>query len=58
MCTVIAVLSMLIGGIKIIDQTEVGVIKTFGRVDRTISGGLNFVNPISDLSLIHISNRQ
>lgn len=47
-CAVIAALSMLIGGIKIIDQTEVGVIKTFGRVDRTISGGLNFVNPISD----------
>ncbi len=41
-------IAMLIGGIKIIDQTEVGVIKTFGRVDHTISGGLNFVNPISD----------
>lgn len=47
-CAVIAVLSMLIGGIKIVDQTEIGIVKTFGRVDRTIAGGLNFVNPISD----------
>lgn len=47
-CMVIFAITMLAGGIKIIDQTEVGVIKTFGRVDHTISGGLNFVNPISD----------
>lgn len=44
----VALLTMLICGIKIIDQTEVGVVKTFGRVDHTISGGMNFVNPISD----------
>ena len=30
------------------DQTEVGIVKVFGKVDHTISGGLNFVNPISD----------
>lgn len=47
-CALIAALSMLLGGIRIIDQTEVGIVKTFGRIDRTISGGLNFVNPISD----------
>lgn len=47
-CVGMATLVMLICGIKIIDQTEVGVVKTFGRVDHTISGGLNFVNPISD----------
>ena len=47
-CLVIAVLATLLGGIRIMDQTEVGVVKTFGRVDHTISGGLNFVNPISD----------
>lgn len=47
-CMAIFAIAMLVGGIKIIDQTEVGVIKTFGRVDHTISGGLNFVNPISD----------
>lgn len=42
------ILSMLIGGIKIIDQTEVGIVKTFGRIDHTIDGGLNFVNPLTD----------
>lgn len=45
---VVVLISTIIGGVKIIDQTEVGVVKTFGRVDHTISGGLNFVNPISD----------
>lgn len=44
----IAALAMLIGGIRIMDQTEVGVVKVFGKVDHTISGGLNFVNPFSD----------
>lgn len=47
-CAVIFALSMVIGGIHIMDQTEVGIVKTFGRVDHTISGGLNFVNPITD----------
>lgn len=40
--------SMLIGGIRIMDQTQIGIVKTFGRVDHTITGGLNFVNPITD----------
>ena len=47
-CVVIFGIAMLVSGIKIIDQTEIGVVKTFGRVDHTISGGLNFVNPITD----------
>lgn len=47
-CAAVAALAMLIGGIKIMDQTEVGIVKVFGKVDHTISGGLNFVNPISD----------
>ncbi len=47
-CLAIFGIAVLISGIKIIDQTEIGVVKTFGRVDHTISGGLNFVNPISD----------
>lgn len=47
-CAGIAVLATLIGGVKIMDQTEVGIVKTFGKVDHTISGGLNFVNPITD----------
>lgn len=40
--------AMLVGGIRIVDQTEIGIVKTFGRVDHTITGGLNFVNPITD----------
>ena len=42
-CAAIFAIAMLIGGIKIMDQTEVGIVKTFGKVDHTISGGLNFV---------------
>lgn len=38
----------IIGGIKIIDSTEVGVVRTFGEINRQIASGLNFVNPISD----------
>lgn len=41
-------IAMLVGGIRIVDQTEIGIVKTFGRVDHTITGGLNFVNPITD----------
>lgn len=44
----IFVAMMLIGGIRIMDQTEIGVVKTFGRIDHTIDGGLNFVNPLTD----------
>lgn len=48
LCVAIFAIAMLISGIKVVDQTEVGIVKTFGRIDHTISGGLNFVNPISD----------
>lgn len=48
LCVAIFAIAMLVSGVKIIDQTEVGIVKTFGRVDHSISGGLNFVNPISD----------
>lgn len=47
-CAGTAVISVLCSGIKVIDQTEIGVVKTFGRIDHTISGGLHFVNPITD----------
>ena len=47
-CVAIFAIAMLIGSVKIMDQTEVGIVKTFGKVDHTVSGGLNFVNPISD----------
>lgn len=32
-CLTISVLAMLLGSIRIMDQTEVGIVKTFGRVD-------------------------
>ena len=32
--------------ITIIDQTEVGVIRTFGEITGTIDSGLNFINPL------------
>lgn len=47
-CVVIAALVMLVSGIRIMDSTEIGVVKRFGQVNHTITGGLNFVNPISD----------
>lgn len=47
-CFVVFAISMILGGIRIMDQTEVGVVKTFGKVDHTITGGLNFVNPLTD----------
>lgn len=36
-----------IRGVKVVDQTEIGVVRTFGSVTGTIDSGLNFVNPIS-----------
>lgn len=39
---------ILVNGIRIIDQTQIGIVKTFGRIDHTITGGLNFVNPLTD----------
>lgn len=44
----IAVLATVFSGIRILDTTEIGVVKTFGEMSHTIDGGLNFVNPISD----------
>lgn len=42
------VIALILGGIRILDSTEIGVVKTFGKIDHPITGGLNFVNPISD----------
>lgn len=50
-CTVLAaviLLGGLIGGIRIIDSTEVGVVRTFGEINKEITSGLNFVNPLTD----------
>lgn len=38
----------LVSGIHIIDSTEVGVVRTFGEINRQITSGLNLVNPVSD----------
>lgn len=38
----------LISSIRIIDSTEIGVIKTFGEISGTIDEGLHFVNPFTD----------
>ena len=45
---VIMVVVSIISGIQIIDSTEVGVVRTFGEINRQITSGLNIVNPISD----------
>lgn len=47
-CAIIFLIAVLINGIKIIDQTEIGVVKIFGKVDHTISSGLNFLNPFTE----------
>lgn len=44
----IMVLVMLISGIRIIDSTEVGVVRTWGQINREIDAGLNLINPISE----------
>lgn len=38
----------LISGVRIVDQTEIGVVKTFGQISGTIDSGLNIVNPLTD----------
>lgn len=48
LCAAIFAIAMLIGSVKIMDQTQIGVVKKFGRIDHTISGGLNFTNPFTD----------
>lgn len=47
---ILAVLAliMLISGIRIIDSTEIGVVRTWGQINREIGAGFNIVNPISD----------
>ena len=45
---VVMILCLTIGGIRIIDSTEIGVVRTFGQINREISAGLNIINPISD----------
>lgn len=44
---IILVLLLVIGGIRVVDETETGVVKTFGEISGTINSGLNFVNPLT-----------
>ncbi len=44
----ILILIMLISGIRIIDSTEVGVVRTWGQINREIGAGFNIINPISE----------
>lgn len=44
----ILLLITIISSITMIDSTEVGVVRHFGRIDREISAGLNVKNPISE----------
>lgn len=43
----IMALMLLFGGLKIVDETEIGIVKTFGTISGTIDSGLNFVNPLT-----------
>lgn len=47
------VLILGIAGIRIMDSTAAGVVKTFGKIDHSIDGGLNFVNPITDTVTVY-----
>lgn len=45
---VILIIVSLIAGIRIVDATEIGVVKTFGEISGTIDEGLHVVNPFTD----------
>lgn len=45
---VLLLIISIISGIRIVDTTEVGVVKTFGEINGTIDGGLHIVNPFTD----------
>lgn len=45
---VILLIVALIAGVRIVDATEIGVVKTFGEISGTIDQGLHLVNPFTD----------
>lgn len=47
-CALVLIISFICSSISIIDSTEIGVVRTFGKINDTITSGLHFVNPISD----------
>lgn len=44
---VILIIVLIISGVRVVDVTEVGVVKTFGEISGTINSGLNFINPLT-----------
>lgn len=50
-----AIIVVVIGfsGFKPIDSTQVGVVRTFGEINRQIGSGPNFVNPLCDSVTIY-----
>lgn len=44
---VILIIVLVIGSIRVVDETEVGVVKTFGEISGTVDSGLNFINPLT-----------
>jgi regulator of protease activity HflC (stomatin/prohibitin superfamily) len=47
-CYGLAVLFILLSGVRIVDSTEIGVVRRFGELKSTIDGGINLVNPFTD----------
>lgn len=45
---VIMAVVLLVSGIRIIDSTEVGVVRTWGQINREIDAGFNLINPVSE----------
>ena len=41
------IIALVIGGVRVVDETEVGVVKTFGEISGTVDSGLNFINPLT-----------
>lgn len=50
---VILIIVLVIGGVRVVDVTEVGVVKTFGEISGTIDSGLNFINPLTQKVTIY-----
>lgn len=44
---VILIIGLVICGVRVVDETEVGVVKTFGEISGTVDSGLNFINPLT-----------
>lgn len=50
---VILIIVLVISGVRVVDVTEVGVVKTFGEISGTIDSGLNFINPLTQKATMY-----